>query len=163
MSGIQKNLMDMKAARTELDGFDQSLLTEDQSLTLDILKTYLDTELTAEGLELYATPFMPYTGIQAELPVLLAEYAFRSRQDISDYLTLLAETDEYFDQLLTFEEERSRAGLFCSDSAVEHIVESCQPYIIDPQYHILHTSFVSRLEDMPDLTAEERKDTFSRI
>ena len=65
---------------------------------------------------------MPYTGIQAELPVLLAEYAFRSRQDISDYLTLLAETDEYFDQLLTFEEERSRAGLFCSDSAVDHIV-----------------------------------------
>lgn len=157
LSGIQKNLMDMKAARTELDGFDQSLLTEDQSLTLDILKTYLDTELTAEGLELYATPFMPYTGIQAELPVLLAEYAFRSRQDISDYLTLLAETDEYFDQLLTFEEERSRAGLFCSDSAVEHIVESCQPYIIDPQYHILHTSFVSRLEDMPDLTAEEKE------
>ncbi len=157
LSGIQKNLMDMKAARTELDGFDQSLLTEDQSLTLDILKTYLDTELTAEGLELYATPFMPYTGIQAELPVLLAEYAFRSRQDISDYLTLLAETDEYFDQLLTFEEERSRAGLFCSDSAVDHIVESCQPYIIDPQYHILHTSFVSRLEDMPDLTAEEKE------
>ena len=157
LSGIQKNLMDMKAARTELDGFDQSLLTEDQSLTLDILKTYLDTELTAEGLELYATPFMPYTGIQAELPVLLAEYAFRSRQDISDYLTLLAETDEYFDQLLTFEGERSRAGLFCSDSAVDHIVESCQPYIIDPQYHILHTSFVSRLEDMPDLTAEEKE------
>lgn len=157
LSGIQKNLMDMKAARTELDGFDQSLLTEDQSLTLDILKTYLDTELTAEGLELYATPFMPYTGIQAELPVLLAEYAFRSRQDISDYLTLLAETDEYFDQLLAFEEERSRAGLFCSDSAVDHIVESCQPYIIDPQYHILHTSFVSRLEDMPDLTAEEKE------
>ena len=157
LSGIQKNLMDMKAARTELDGFDQSLLTEDQSLTLDILKTYLDTELTAEGLELYATPFMPYTGIQAELPVLLAEYAFRSRQDISDYLTLLAETDEYFDQLVTFEEERSRGGLFCSDSTVDHIVESCQPYIIDPQYHILHTSFVSRLEDMPDLTAEEKE------
>ena len=157
LSGIQKNLMDMKAARTELNSFNPSLLTEDQRLTLDILKAYLDTELSAEGLELYATPFMPYTGIQAELPVLLAEYTFRSRQDITDYLTLLAETDEYFDQLLAFEEERSQAGLFCSDSAVDHIVESCQPYMIDPQYHILHTSFVSRLDDMPDLTDEEKE------
>ena len=156
LSSIQKNLMDMKAARTELSGFNRSLLTEDQTLTMDILDAYLDTELSLEGLELYATPFMPYTGVQAELPVLLAEYAFQSRQDIADYLTLLAQTDEYFDLLLAFEEERSKAGLFCSDSAADHIIESCQPYLIDPQYHILHTSFVSRLDDIPDLTEEEK-------
>ncbi len=156
LADIQENLMEMKATRSDLERFDSSLLTDDQNLTLDILKSYLDTELSVQGLELYSTAFTPYTGIQAELPIILSEYAFRNRQDIDDYLTLLADTDEFFDQLLSFEQERSQAGLFCSDSAVDHIVETCQPYIIDPEHHILHASFLSRLEEVQDLTQEEK-------
>lgn len=156
LTALRENLMEMKATRSQCGTFDVSLLTEDQALTLEILQTYLDTELSIEGLELYATSLMPYTGIQAELPILLSEYSFSSKRDVEEYLELLASTDEYFDQLLTFEQERSQAGLFFSDTAVDHIIESCQPYLIDPEYHFLQSTFVTRLEDVPDLTQEEK-------
>ena len=105
---------------------------------------------------MYQTPLSSFTGIQIDLPVVLSEYHFYTKKDIDEYLELLSNTDEFFDQILTFEQERSSAGLFCSDAAVDHIVESCQPYMIDADYHLLHTSFLTRLEEFPDLTEEEK-------
>ena len=145
VSDIQKNLMELQALDSQLDHFNRSLLTAEQILTLDILNEHLDTELSLEGIELYQTPLTSITGIQIDLPVILSEYRFYTKQDIDEYLELLSNTDEFFDQILTFEQERSAAGLFCGDAAADHIIESCQPYMIDAEYNLLHTSFVTRL------------------
>lgn len=156
VSNMQENLMDLQALDSQLSTFNRSLLTDEQILTLDILNEHVDTELSLEGIELYQTPLSSFTGIQIDLPVVLSEYHFYTKKDIDEYLDLLSNTDEFFDQILTFEQERSSAGLFCSDAAVDHIVESCQPYMIDADYHLLHTSFLTRLEEFPDLTEEEK-------
>ena len=156
VSNMQENLMDLQALDSQLSTFHRSLLTDEQILTLDILNEHVDTELSLEGIELYQTPLSSFTGIQIDLPVVLSEYHFYTKKDIDEYLELLSNTDEFFDQILTFEQERSSAGLFCSDAAVDHIVESCQPYMIDADYHLLHTSFLTRLEEFPDLTEEEK-------
>lgn len=156
VSNMQENLMDLQALDSQLSTFHRSLLTDEQILTLDILNEHVDTELSLEGIELYQTPLSSFTGIQIDLPVVLSEYHFYTKKDIDEYLDLLSNTDEFFDQILTFEQERSSAGLFCSDAAVDHIVESCQPYMIDADYHLLHTSFLTRLEEFPDLTEEEK-------
>ena len=156
VSNMQENLMDLQALDSQLSTFHRSLLTDEQILTLDILNEHVDTELSLEGIELYQTPLSSFTGIQIDLPVVLSEYHFYTKKDIDEYLELLSNTDEFFEQILTFEQERSSAGLFCSDAAVDHIVESCQPYMIDADYHLLHTSFLTRLEEFPDLTEEEK-------
>lgn len=156
VSNMQENLMDLQALDSQLSTFNRSLLTDEQILTLDILNEHVDTELSLEGIELYQTPLSSFTGIQIDLPVVLSEYHFYTKKDIDEYLELLSNTDEFFDQILTFEQERSSAGLFCSDAAVDHILESCQPYMIDADYHLLHTSFLTRLEEFPDLTEEEK-------
>lgn len=156
VSNMQENLMDLQALDSQLSTFHRSLLTDEQILTLDILNEHVDTELSLEGIELYQTPLSSFTGIQIDLPVVLSEYHFYTKKDIDEYLELLSNTDEFFDQILTFEQERSSAGLFCSDAAVDHIVESCQPYMIDADYHLLHTSFLTRLEEFPDLAEEEK-------
>lgn len=156
VSNMQENLMDLQALDSQLSTFNRSLLTDEQILTLDILNEHVGTELSLEGIELYQTPLSSFTGIQIDLPVVLSEYHFYTKKDIDEYLELLSNTDEFFDQILTFEQERSSAGLFCSDAAVDHIVESCQPYMIDADYHLLHTSFLTRLEEFPDLTEEEK-------
>ena len=150
----KENIMELRALASQLDSFNRSLLTENQTLTLDILREYVDTELSLDGIELYMTPLSSITGIQIDLPIVLSEYRFYSRKDIDEYLELVSNTDEFFDQ--TFEEERAAAGLFCDDLAADHIIESCQPYMIDAEYNLLHTSFITRLEEFPDLTEEEK-------
>ena len=54
----------------------------------------------------------PSLGIQAQLPVLLAEYAFYEDRDITDYLTLLTTIRPYFRSILEFEKKKSEAGFF---------------------------------------------------
>ena len=46
--------------------------------------------------------------LQAQLPILLAEYPFRTQQDIADYLHLLQDLPRYFSDLIALEQEKSR-------------------------------------------------------
>ena len=66
----------------KLENLDSRLLRQDQLLTYRILKSYLTTQLSAKGLELYDQPLSSSLGIQAQLPILLSEYAFYSKQDV---------------------------------------------------------------------------------
>ena len=72
---------------------------------INILQATYEAEEKFEGLELYYQPLAPTVGIQAQLPVLLAEYIFYSKQDVEDYLTLLSSIDRYYEQILEFEKE----------------------------------------------------------
>ena len=73
-----------------LAAFDRSLLTEDQALVYDALSETLQASLMGRGLELYEQPLAPTIGVQAQLPILLAEYSFHSLKDVEDYLALLS-------------------------------------------------------------------------
>ena len=79
-----------------LAAFDRSLLTEDQALVYDALSETLQASLMGRGLELYEQPLSSSLGIQAQLPILLAEYSFRTKGDIENYLSLLTQIPDYF-------------------------------------------------------------------
>ena len=115
-------LRQIKAAFEELN---DDKLSKEQKFTYDILMDYIDTELSTEDLILYAEYFGPTTGYQAQLPVLLAEYTFRREQDIEDYLDLLCVVDDTFAGMVVFEQKKSEAGLFMSDTTLESILDQC--------------------------------------
>lgn len=152
---MKDELQNMKAEKLALDAIDVNLLTDDQQLTYRILAESYQTELAAEGLELYYQPLAPTIGFQAQLPVLLAEYAFYSERDVEEYLDLLAQTDEYFAQILAFEEEKAAAGLFMTDECLDEVLSSCDAYLLPPERNFLSETFTERLAAVPGLTEEE--------
>ena len=81
-------------------------------------------------------PLSPSLGIQAQLPVLLAEYSFYTNQDITDYLNLLCSTKEYFQSILAFEQTKSDAGFFMCDETLERIQDQCRAFIQNPDSNI---------------------------
>lgn len=159
---MQEDMQKLKEEKALLDSIDINLLTDDQQLTYRILDESFQTELTSEGLELYYQPLAPSIGIQAQLPVLLAEYVFYDRQDIDEYLTLLSQTDEYFTQILEFEKAKSQAGLFMTDECLEEVLASCDAYMLTPERSFLSETFVERLASVSDLTEEEIADYTAR-
>lgn len=76
-------------------------------------------------------PLSPNLGIQSQLPVLLAEYTFRTADDIKDYFTLLSSMTGYFDEILEFEKKKAGEGLFMSDTSVDRIIEQCNAFTED--------------------------------
>ncbi|MFR3321916.1 MAG: DUF885 family protein [Lachnospiraceae bacterium] len=82
-----------------------------QQVTYAILRTGSDTELSVQIFCSMREPLGPALGIQAQLPILLAEYSFRTKGDIENYLSLLTQVPDYFLSLLSFEREKAVAGL----------------------------------------------------
>lgn len=152
---MRQQMQEMKEEKATLDAIPVDLLTDEQQVTYRILAASYNTELASDGMELYYQPLGPTIGIQAQLPVLLSEYVFYDKQDVEDYLGLLAQTDEYYSQILAFEKERADAGLSMSDTWIDGIMESCEGYLLTPERSFLSETFTERLASVPDLTQEE--------
>lgn len=146
MISDQKQLSALKA---ELSEFDRTKLSDHQKVTYDALKETLNTSLMASGLELYQQPLAPTIGVQAQLPILLAEYSFHSAEDAEAYLSLLSQTDCYYKEILDFEIQKAEAGLGASDATIDNIIKSCESYLIDPENNFLTETFSDRLKSLP--------------
>lgn len=139
----------------ELSGYNTALLTEDQKLLYRILESFLKTEALSDGLDLYYQPLASTIGLQAELPILLCEYAFYDRQDIEDYLSILASIKDYYAEILSYEQKIAEAGLMMSDTSIDHVIESCECYLLVPGDNFMIDTFNQRLEKIDGITEEE--------
>ena len=167
LEDMVQNHTRIREIKSKLTAFDYNKLTADQQLTYDALLETLNTTLLSEGLELYDQPLASTIGIQAQLPILLAEYSFHSTQDIEDYLSLLCQIDRYYGELLEFEQQKTAAGLGPSDATIDAIIQSCESYLIDPNQNFLSETFEARIADLEadtgqSLTSEQKNDLATR-
>lgn len=141
---------------TALKKFDYDKLSPQRQLTYDIFYDYLETELEAASFLLYDEPLSPTLGIQAQLPILLAEYCFRTKGDIEDYLCLLTQIPDYFSSILSFESAKSGSGLFMSKDCALEVIRQCQEFIEDPENNYLIDIFNEKIDAVTNLTADEK-------
>lgn len=141
---------------SSLQKFDYEKLSQSQQLTYRVFLDYLETELSAASLILYDEPLSPSLGIQAQLPILLAEYTFRVKGDIEDYLTLLSQVPDYFTSLLSFEAAKAQSGLFMSDENARQVISQCSEFIREPESNYLIGIFDEKIDAVTNLTADEK-------
>lgn len=127
-------------------------LSESDAYTYGLLVRYLNLRLSGAAYNYYVDPLSPSSGMQSGLPILLADYTFRSAEDVEDYLHILDQTDTYFEGLIQYEKEKAAARLFMSDDAAGKIIEQCgsimDKELLDSGSHFLHTTFEERLNTM---------------
>ena len=132
-------------------------LTDENKLTYDILESYLQTAQKGAPYLLYEEPLGEITGIQAQLPVLLAEYPFHDIKDVDTYLSLLSCTPDYFNSLISFEKEKADSGLFIPDSTVDAMVDQCSSFVDMKDSNYLLTTFDERLSKIPGLSSTVKR------
>lgn len=155
---IGKKLLDKEQYLNELLNFNYDLLSADRQLTYDVLRHCLELELRLGDYIYYWEALGPTTGIQAQLPILLAEYHFYDRGDIEDYLKLLPCVKKYFDDVAEFEREKSRQGLFMPDAAADRIIAQCEAFIADPEENYLIEYFNDKIDSFAGLSKAEKAD-----
>lgn len=153
----EKQSLRMENIRCGLASYDYDQLTKEQQLTYDLLADYSDPGTNDTDLALYPEILRPSTGFAAQLPVLLAEYHFYRRQDITDYLTLLAKLPDCFAGICAYEKARADAGLFMSDAQADTVLSSIADLTDTTEEHYLITTFRSRLKDLPELSEGEKE------
>ena len=145
-----------ESIQSELKHYRRADLSDSQRLTYDILDSYTQRELDYADMYLYSEPLTPGSGIHSELPVLLAEYTFRNRQDVEDYLQLLALVPDYFSEIIVFEGEKADAGLFMCKSHAQEVQKQCEEFAATGESNLLLSSFEDRISSMDILSQTEK-------
>lgn len=141
----------------KLKAFRYSHLSTENQMTLDSMLLYYHTEKSLGDNYLLQEPLEPSLGIQAQLPVLLAEYAFYEDRDISDYLNLLTTIRPYFQSIIKFEQKKSQAGFFMSDSTLDRILAQCSAFIRNPDENYMLDIFRTKISDYGKLSGSEQQ------
>ena len=154
-AGTENLLAALKILRVEK-------LSESDAWLWKLLNRSLENSLALSGFPYYDDPLSPSSGAQTQLPILLAEYAFRTKRDVEDYLALLDQVDEYFASLLIYEQERAAAGLPLPAAFLQSVREQCDTIVtkeaLEAGIHFLQTTFRERLEALVQrniITAQE--------
>lgn len=158
---LHTDMADLQAScdtyESQLLNYDTAALSEDHQITRDALLLYYHTQKQLSSFPFLYEPLSPSLGIQAQLPVLLAEYSFYDQKDVLDYLKLLSGISPYFESILDYEKEKADQGLFMSDTTLDRIREQCQSFISDPDSNYMQDIFVENLQHVTELTDTEKE------
>lgn len=144
-----------------LSEFDYEALTTKQKLAFDIMDDYCQNQLTAARFPYYKEPLRPTTGIQSELPVLLAEYTFYNPCDVTDYLSLITCASDYFREIIAFERQKSKEGLFMPAYAAKTVKIACETFTSDPEQNYLIDTFNTRIDAVSGIS-EQKKEIYKK-
>lgn len=141
----------------ELNTFDPDTLSEEDAFIWRILKNYLETSVDSKDYILYQS-FLGTNGLQSQIPVTLSEYYFDDEKDIQDYLALINQVPELFDQLLDFEQQRREAGFISPDFVVSDTIDQIDQFLTaSVDDNLLIETFEDKIENVSDLGKDQKQ------
>ena len=162
LAALQEDYAELREDYEKLLTIDRESLSPKLQTDYDILLEYMETEQDGEKFLLYDYPFSSISGVQVELPIVLAEYSFRTPEDVEHYLAILSCIDEYYQQLLEYVQAQRDIGIFLSDQTINDVLDSCQVYLDAPEAGMMAETFLSRLDSLTELSQEKREAFISR-
>ncbi len=150
--GHQSGIASLEESLCFYQGLNLSKLSDQDAHIVNLLTVYLESTLDLGRYPYHEEPLSPSSGMQSQLPILLAEYTFRSRRDVEDYLSILSQTGKYFASLLDFEKEKKEAGLLMAASSLRNVAEQCRTILtaeaLEKEEHFLQITFTERLLEL---------------
>lgn len=126
-AGYEESKKEINDLLTRLSGFKYSELNEDQKLTRDILKDYLERQLlTIDSYELDNSYLGSFIGFQAQLPMLLNEFSISDKKDLDSYFNILSTADETFQKYAALEREYQEKGTGMGTTIMGKVIEQCE-------------------------------------
>lgn len=154
---IQEQQKEDEKTYQDLVAFEDQPLTEKERWTYLTLKADLEVDYQVyDNIWLYE-PFSPMRGLQSNITTNFTDYRFDDKQDVEDYVTLIGQVRDYFDQYLEFEREKSEKGYFMSEANAEDVIDQCNTFTEDPENNYMITVFNNRVRDLDFLTEEEKE------
>lgn len=145
----------LKSNQKRLKNFHYQKLSKENQLTYDILSLEFSTQLSGENFFWLQEPLSPHLGISSQLPILLAEYTFRTGNDIKDYFSLLSCLPDYYNELAEFESQKAKRGLFMSDASLERLLTQCQTMLSSDYLASAFKDKINSLQNADTLTKKQ--------
>ncbi len=145
------NYQNLEDYCSTLQTFPYDSLSKEEQYTHSLLLNALSHELEGKKYFYLQEVFSPSGGIQIQYPILMAEYTFRCKEDIENYLNLIKLTPSYFESYCTFASEKVQRGFGMPDFSLDKVINQCQTIItqedIENQNHFMISTFKERIRE----------------
>ncbi|MCH5251535.1 MAG: DUF885 domain-containing protein [Lachnospiraceae bacterium] len=155
---LKKEALSLENLLATLHQFDKNSLSFDQQVLYDTLEETLELDIQKQNYIAFSESFGPTTGIQAQLPVLLAEFRMEDKNDLTQYFSLLKTVPDYFDSLLSVEEKKSSLGTLPCRSTLRNILAQCNQFLSDSGTNVLLNTFQKKITGCSFLSQTEKKE-----
>lgn len=146
--------------------FRYNQLTNEQKVLYDYLVYFFNLRSEYKDYYYLQDDFIgSYLGFQASLPIYLAEYNFKSKTDVDNYINLINETATAFPAYFAYEQDRVNNKYGRADFVYEGAVEQCEnftgvqcegDFALPAEENFLIGIFNDRINSCEFLTAEEK-------
>ncbi|MGN0152969.1 MAG: DUF885 domain-containing protein [Lachnospiraceae bacterium] len=142
-----------------LNHFSYSGLSSSEQITYTLLKNQLELNTSLTDYPYYEELLGSTTGVQANLPVTLAEYPLPDEGAVVTYLNLLTQVPDYFDNVICYEKNRNKTKLQTPDFILTSTKKEMTSLInsLKQEENCLTSTFKQRLASIEGLSAKKRK------
>ncbi|MBR3357368.1 MAG: DUF885 domain-containing protein [Solobacterium sp.] len=146
----------------KLQSFDYESLSETQKHDYNALKFHLENEIALNQFPDFDFAFTPTEGIINNLLTNFTEFVFREKEDIDDYLAVLASTPAFIDDCLELTKTQAAKGAFMTDSALDDTLDQIAKFTAKTDDNQLIIIFDENMDAFEGITDEERADYKAR-
>jgi uncharacterized protein (DUF885 family) len=154
-SDYQDNVDDAETSLKKLHTFDYDSLSDSQKVDYKAYEQNLEYTITLDSHPYFDFWFNSADGMIGNLTTNFTEFTFYTKQDIDDYLTVLATADEYIDDAMTITKKQAKAGYFMTDSMLSDTDDFIEKFVAKTDDNEMIKVFNENVEAFDGLTADE--------
>lgn len=150
----------------QIKNYDYNKLNDDQKMTYNLIVNLVDyiNAKTSEMSYLDNNYLGTYLGYQAQLPLLLTEYHFRTKTDVENYFKFLELVPETFKTYYEFEVTKASKGYGMPDFVIDNVTDQCLTFIsgIDNESSFMFNVIESKINNCSFLNDAEKVSYITR-
>ena len=154
---FDRQLQEAQKSLDALHAYDFNSLNERQQYDYLVYEDNLENSIALNKFPDYEEMFNPYTGTQSDLTTLLTEFIFYTKEDIDDYLVLLADYPRFMDDMLEFTKQQAAKGYFMTDAALDVELEQLRDLAGKGEEAPFIVIFNGRVDEFTDLDDADRQ------
>lgn len=146
----------------EMEAIDYSRLSRENQISYDVLKFYLEQMVILNQYPQFEEMFNPYNGYLTNLVTNFTEFVFYQKEDIDDYLTLIADYPRFIDEMWAFTADQAKDGYFMPDATLDEALTEIEEFVAKGTENPLIVIFGENVDAFEGLTDQERADYKAR-
>jgi len=156
MQDYQDNIDTAQASLDALAKYDYNSLSTEQQYDYDVYKNSLNNTIALNSYPMFDFWFNPGEGLTANLLTNFTEYIFYEKQDIDDYLGMLASVPDYFSQALDLTRQQAAKGYFITDGALNDTEDAIDKFVAKTDDNELIVIFDENVDSFEGLSDAEK-------
>ena len=157
-AGVEEN----RRVLSELEEIDYDLLSRENQISYDTLHSYLEQMIIINQYPEFEEVFNPYTGYLTNMVTNFTEFVFYEKEDIDDYLTLIADYPRFIDDMWAFTADQAKDGYFMPDATLDEALSEIDEFVAKGAENPLIIIFSENVDAFEGLTDQERADYKAR-